>query len=299
MLSIFRKNSKDIKKEGLDSTISSEEIVHVKDENTEESAEIVTELSLHPSWTLSTEQGYVYRFLNTELDPLKPNQISLAGIELRLEESGDLMAVAFVRNSLSKGVKFETVTLLVLDAQQQAIARHEFDMAELGELPGKSSRPWQFIFPQASLLQKEFSTTDWTIAFEIKPKHSLDLEESWSSSLSTEDQSKLQELVGNLTPPKHGEVNFMGLQANQQENGDLHVTVLIRNGSPNSISIQQLPLQIWDASNEIIAQGGFQLNDLTVKANTTKPWTFIFPASLLLKTELDLSTWKVATVEQK
>ncbi|MGM9923442.1 MAG: accessory Sec system S-layer assembly protein [Bacillus sp. (in: firmicutes)] len=298
MLSIFRKNKKDLKNEGKESTVSSEDILQTKDHDGEANhdAEVETELSLHPSWTLTQEQGYVYRFLNNELSPLKPNQISLSGIELQ-QDGANLVAVAFVRNSLNKAITFEKVTLLLLDEEGQPFARHEFDMSELGELPKTSSRPWQFVFPQESLLRKDFSTTGWTLAFEIKPKHSLDLAESWDKSLSSEGKAQLKEIVDRLTPPKHGEVNFMGLQAFKHEDGNLHITVLIRNGSPKSISIQQLPLQVWDASGEIVAKGAFQLDNLEVKANTTKPWTFIFPASLLLKEELDFSTWKVAAVE--
>ena len=299
MLSIFRKNEKKMKNEGKDSAFSSKELVNTEDDHNEvdENADIETELSLHPSWVLSTEQTYVYRFLNNELAPLKPNQISLAGTELR-REGDDLLAITFVRNSLSKAITFEKVMLILLDADKQPIARHEFDMSELGELPGKSSRPWQFIFPKSSILKEEFSTTDWTIAFEIKGKHSLDLEESWNSSLSIEDKEKLQKIVDSLTPPKEGEVNFMGLQASRHENGDLHVTVLIRNGSPKTISIQQLPLQVRDASKEVIAKGGFQLDNLQVVANTTKPWTFIFPASLVTKNDIDLSSWSISTSQQ-
>ena len=64
--------------------------------------------------------------------------------------------------------------------------------------------------------------------------------------------------------------------------------VLIKN-----IQIQQLPLTVEDATGEIIAQGGFKLEDFEVKANTSKPWTFIFPKSLVTKEQPDLSTWKV------
>lgn len=300
MLPFFRKNSKDIKKEGKDSTIFSEEILNETVEHVEngDEASVETELSIHPSWNMSSEQSYVYRFLNNELEALKPNQISLSGIELH-EDGDNLVAIAFVRNSLSKAITFDKVTLLLLDDAKEKIARHEFNLSELGELPGKSSRPWQFVFPQETIAKKEFSKVGWTLAFEIKPKHSLDLAESWNSSLSTESKEQLQRIVDGLTPPKEGEINFMGLQASKKENGDLHVTVLIRNGSLKNVNIQQLPLQVFDATGELVAKGGFQLEDLEVKANTTKPWTFIFPASLVLKEEMDLSTWKVAAVEGK
>lgn len=296
MLSFFRKNGANVKKEGKDSTISSNEILNESEEQVNDEATVETELSLHPTWTMSTEQNYVYRFLNNELEPLKPNQISLSGIELH-EDGDNLVAIAFVRNSVNKPITFNNTTLLLLDQDKQLIARHEFNLEELGELPANSSRPWQFLFPKETIVKRDFLKSDWTLAFEIKPKHSLDLEESWNSSLSAEGKEQLQRIVDGLTPPKEGEVNFMGLQASKKENGDLHITVLIRNGSLNTINIQQLPLQVFDAQDELVAKGGFQLNDLEVKGNTTKPWTFIFPASLVIKAEPDLSRWKVAAIE--
>ena len=66
-------------------------------------------------------------------------------------------------------------------------------------------------------------------------------------------------------------------------NGPLHTTLLIRNGSEKNMKLEQLPLIVEDASGEVIAKGGFQFDNLEVKANTSKPWTFIFPKELLLK----------------
>jgi accessory Sec system S-layer assembly protein len=296
MLSIFRKNKDKIKKEGKDSTISSEEILNETEESTE--TEIETELSFHPAWNVPAEQTYVYRFLNNELPPLKPNQISLSGIELKREEDG-LVAVAFVRNSLSKAIRFEEVQLLLLDAEKQLIARNTFNLSELGELPARSSRPWFFKFPIETLVKQEFANEGWTLAFELKKKHQLDLHESWEQSLGEDQKVKLKQVVEKLGAPQAGEINFMGLQAAQAENGDLHATILIRNGTNKNIQIQQLPLELRDASNEVVAKGGFQLKDFEVKANTTKPWTFIFPKQLLTKEEIDLSKWKVSTTTNK
>ncbi len=63
---------------------------------------------------------------------------------------------------------------------------------------------------------EEIPQTDWKLAFELKkPKapHALDLEESWEKSLAETDKEKLEQLVKKITPPKPGEVNFMGIQA--------------------------------------------------------------------------------------
>jgi accessory Sec system S-layer assembly protein len=291
MLSIFRRKSKEqVKKSGLDSSISAAELFNESESAEEE--EVDTELSIHPSWNVPTEQMYVLRFLNNELDPLKPNQISLSGIDLKPADSG-LEVTAFVRNSLNKGIKFEKTDLLLLDSNKEVIARRQFDLSELGEIPGKSSRPWSFVFPAASIQRTEFGKEDWSIAFELKKQHALDLHETWEKTIADEDKERLQTLVQNVHPPKPGEINFMGLSAKLADK-DLHVTVLIRNGHDKNINIQQLPLQVEDAAGEIVARGGFKLEDFEVKANTSKPWTFIFPSSLVNKENPDLSKWKVS-----
>lgn len=295
MLSIFqRKNKEQVKKSGLDSSVSANELFDESEISDEE--EVHTGLSVHPNWNIPQEQMYVLQFLNNDLDPLKPNQISLAGVELRQVHAG-LEATAFVRNSLAKGIKFEKVNLLLLDATKEVIARHEFDLSEMGEIPGTSSRPWSFLFPSSSIEKDQFNTEDWTIAFELKKNHALDLHDSWEKSIAAEDKEQLEKLVQSMTPPKQGEVNFMGLSAKLADTGELHVSVLIRNGHDKNINIQQLPLQLEDADGEVIAKGGFKLEDFEVKANTSKPWTFIFPASLVMKNNPNLSKWRVYPIQ--
>ncbi|KAB2333037.1 accessory Sec system S-layer assembly protein [Bacillus mesophilum] len=280
---------------GLDSSVSSDELINESD-TSEEKEEIHTELSLHPSWQVENEQLYVLRFLNNDLAPLKPNQISLAGIELRDEDSG-IEVTAFVRNSLNRVINFKELTLVLMDVNQKIVARHEFDLGVLGEVPGKSSRPWTFLFPVQSIYDREFSHKDWTIAFELKKKHKLDLHESWSKTISVEDRKKLEELLSSMGDPKPGEVNFTGLNARIADNQDLLVTMLLRNGHDKDVSFHQLPLIVEDATGEKIAEGGFKLEDFELKANTSRPWTFIFPASLVKKENPDLSKWRAYPIQ--
>lgn len=302
MLNFFKKNShsEGNTNNSNESVISSKELLNEEERiaNTEE--EIFTALSFHPSWNIPTEQRYVYQFLNNELQPLKPNQISLSGVELKHnEQETEYYATAFVRNSLNKGIRFEKTSLLILDETGDILARKEFNLSELGELPPRSSRPWIFTFKRQNLLVDKLPVEGWKLAFELKKKHSLDLEDSWESSLADTDKEKLKKLIEQLAPPKPGEVNFMGLSAKIGEDEDLHVTLLIRNGSTKDIELHQIPLQVEDASGEIVARGGFKLSDLKVKANTSKPWTFIFPKELLLIEKPDFSSWKASPIHQE
>jgi accessory Sec system S-layer assembly protein len=297
MLSIFRRNSKDtIKKMGKDTSIAAEEITDQIDETTEGDGEVQTTLSIHPSWDLPNEQQYVFRFLHNELEPLKPNQISLSGIEINNVPSGNGIEVtAFIRNSLSKALKMGNVTLILFDENDKPVARNTYDFGIIGEIPAHSSRPWAFHFPANTLVTKEFSRDNWTLAFELQGSnvHSLDLDDRWNESLSDDQKKNLEEIFNRMPLPKKGQVNFMGFQANQAENRDLTVSLFIQNGHNQDFHLEQLPLVVKDQSGEVIAEGTFKLGEFVVKANTSKPWSFHFPANLLKKEQLDLTSWSI------
>ena len=264
---------------------------------------VKTTLNFHPDWTLSMSERYVYQFHHQKLPLLKENQISINGIKLE-EFEENIVATAFVRNTLTKPVKFEQVHLLLLNQDGMPFAKKLFDLEHFGELPPNSARPWRFVFGQEDRLTNDDIPNDnWKIAFELKQKakmeHSLDLENSWQQSLSTDQKEYLEKLINQLPPPKINEVNFMGLQAKQTEEGELHVTMLIRNGSEKNIALEQLPLTVVDADGNVIAKGLFQLGKFEIKANTSKPWTFIFPKSLLLDKSPNLSKWKVFVSSNK
>ncbi|ASS87122.1 accessory Sec system S-layer assembly protein [Geobacillus lituanicus] len=290
MFPFFKKK----KKSGGDTAVSAREIVEEAGD-VSDTEDVYTELSLHPSWNVPAEEQYVLRFLNNELLPLKPNQISLSGISLSKEIDGVVVS-AFVRHSLPKPIQIGRVPLLLLREDGSVLARKEFDLRELGELPPKTSRPWRFIFGHDTLQTDDIPSEGWKLAFELKPKHRLELDKSWEEALPETEKEALRRLVDELGPPKAGEVNFFGLQAVVAD-GELRVTVLIRNGSDKTIYLEQLPLQVEDAAGEVVAKGGFKLDRLEVKANTTKPWTFIFPQSLIQKEEPDFSSWKLSIIQ--
>jgi accessory Sec system S-layer assembly protein len=285
------------KAKGKETKINSADILDHTESATEETVE--TELSLHPTWKLSKEKEYVFRFLQQDLQPLKPNQLSLAGIELETEKQ-NLMVTAFVRNSLAKTIRLEKAELLLLSSEKEIVARQEFNLSELGEIPAKSSRPWVFKFDARSRLLPAVPTEDWSLAFNLSStqSHRLDLDPKWEEMLPESEKQKLQKLVKDLPKPRNKEINIMGLNAKFLDNGNLTVTVLFRNGNYKGINIQQLPLEILDENEKIIAKGGFNLEAFEIKANTSKPWTFIFPKELVQLPDADLSKWTARVVQQ-
>ncbi|HHY21722.1 MAG TPA: accessory Sec system S-layer assembly protein [Bacilli bacterium] len=300
MLSFFKKQDGEKPTlDGQESVVQSSELLPNEEESEHSEEEVETTLSLHPEWTISKEDQYAFQFLNMECPPLKRNQISLSGISLTKESEEVFRVTAFIRNSIDRPIQFEETTLALLDEDGKILGRKQFDLREAGEIPAHSARPWNFYFSHKDLFTTELPAQGWQLAFQIESldMHRLELEESWEKSLATGEKEYLKEVFDRLEPPKKGEFNIIGLQATKQDNGELHVLLFIRNGSNKRAEIEQLPLQIVDAVGDVVATGSFKLEKFTVNPNTSKPWSFIFPASLVQKENPDFSRWSARPLQ--
>ena len=280
-------------KTGADSTIGSEEIIDGLNASVN-TDEVETTLSLHPEWDIPQEQDYVFRFLSNELEPLKPDQISLSGIDIELE-NGSWLVKAFFRSSLDQQISIGSVELMILDEDGKMLAAKEFDLKELGDIPARSARPWVFLFTKDDIFAKQPPSKDWKIAFNVQSMipHKLDLEQAWEDSLMDEQKEELVKIMESLPKLKPREVNISGFQMKRQDDGGIAASAFIRNGHPRKINIEKLPLELIDAAGDLVARGSFTLDPLSIKANTSKPWTFIYPGELIQKAEPDFTRWTV------
>jgi accessory Sec system S-layer assembly protein len=293
MLSIFKnKRNKQETNELLETSSDSQDN---KNEKVETEGGIKTTLKFPSDWQIPIQERYVYQFHHQQLFPLRENQISISGVELFKDEEIAVIT-AFIRNTLPKAIRLEKCVILLLDEDKNVLARKNFDLKMLGEITSLSSVPYRLVFGKDGWLVNDIPDQGWSIAFELKKEqntpHQLQLHESWNQMLSDVQKTELESLVQNLPQLKPNEVNFMGLEVKKQ-NSQLSVTLLIRNGSSKNIKLEHLPLYVEDANGVLVARGAFNLENFDVKANTSKPWTFIFPEGLILADNPDLSKWKV------
>ncbi|MFC2947732.1 accessory Sec system S-layer assembly protein [Virgibacillus sediminis] len=292
---MFGFSKKDKKRES--EAIDAQDVLGETAETTGEDG-IETELYIPDNREIAHEDRYIYAFHNSQSPKLKPNQLSLYGVELTELRNGSISATGLIRSSVEKPVKFGNTTILLLGPGKEVLARKEFDLSRAGSIPPKAARPWKFIFTREEMTAgMEIPSHGWSLAFEVKKKHQLDLEASWEKSIADDTKKNLQKIVENAAPLKPGEMNFMGLEAKRNENADLVVTILLRNGTSKNITLEQVPLGVQDADGEEIAKGSFKVNSLTIKANTSKPWSFVFPASMIQKEQPNLSSWKVYPIQ--
>lgn len=293
LFDLFKKGDK----VGQDSAVDSSSVVKSTAKTAKKGAnrDVVTKLSFHPEWDVPQEQKYVFNFLANDLAPLKPNQLSLSAINIEpVTANGSWNVKAFFRSSLPEAIELGDIELLILDKDDNRVASHYFDFKELGVIPAESARPWIFNFPKNSITGEAIPEEGWKISFNLLSLrgHQLDLDDSWKKQLPKEQQDQLAEIVKTLPKLGKTEVNFTGLQTKLNDDGTLHASIFIRNGHDKAINLEQLPLEIVDARGVIVAKGSFKLDPvLTVQPNTTKPWTFIFPAQLVTAEGADLSRW--------
>lgn len=295
MGSFFRKDEEGKPKlEGKDSSVSSQDLKITGDAMAIEE-DIITELSIHPEWQLPKEDEYAYRFLNLECPPLKPNQLSIAGISIMEEGQGKYRVNAFVRNSLDKILNFTETKLALFNEEGILLGRKLFDLSPMGDIPPKSSRPWSFVFTKKDLFKTEIPQEGWMLGFWVETEdttHKLEIDKEWEEALADGAKETLIKFYKQLQPPKKGEINFQSVDAKVDDDGELQITILIRNGKDDNIKFQEIPLAVEDASGEIVAFGQFVLENFVVTANTSKPWTFIYPKQNMLKENIDFSSWK-------
>lgn len=299
LFDFFKKGDK-VKNE---TTIDSKSLVKGNTIDKGNHRDIVTKLSIHPDWHIPQEQQYIFNFLANELKPLKPNQLSVATISAEEDaQTGDWHVRGFFRSSLPDAIDFEEIEIYLLDENEKLMASRRFNFKELGTIPPESARPWVFTFDEADKRNKEAKiSNDWRLAFNIVylRGHELELDNAWKEQLSSAQQAELKEIVLNLPPLKEDEINLTGLQQQTAEDGNLHVTVLVRNGSYRGINLEQLPLEVYDVNSKRVASGSFTLNPpLTVSANATKPWTFVFPKELVDMTDADMTRWSARVAQQ-
>lgn len=270
-----------------------------KEEKQSESDELETTLSIPESWNLTEEEKYVYAFHNSQSPKMKPNQLAIYGMELIENENDDTIRITgLIRSTIPQTISFEDIAIVLRNEKEEVIAYKRFDLSKLGDLPPNSARPWDFHYNKSDFI-KPIATLpkEWSLAFRIETEHRLDIDPSWEDILSENQKKQLEQLIEQIEDVRD-EVKFTGFSAYHEENGNLIVSVLIRNGYDRDISIEQLPLAVRDGSGEEVARGAFKLDNLTVKANTSKPWTFTFPKSLVLKDDIDLSRWAAYPIQK-
>ena len=64
------------------------------------------------------------------------------------------------------------------------------------------------------------------------------------------------------------------------------------------LTIENLPIQLFDATGEMVCKLGFPIGQFEIKAHQARPISLSFSKDVFLKENPDFTTWKIEMVPQ-
>lgn len=250
-------------------------------------------LTLYLSEDLSKESKEYYRKLHKNVPALSKNQLNLTAIEINFSHTDIIEVTAFITSTIEKKIMLKPTNILLIDKNDKIISQKTEEFNDLDPLAQNSSQLYTFKFPKNNIQTLESKqAANWSLAFQSNLEHRVDYSDLKESKISQSTKDYLNQMTKKM-PLDNNELSFLGFSAKSDDENNLHVSLLIRNGTDKNLDIKQLPLKFYDASKELVAQGTFKIDGFTVLANTSKPISLVFPASGILKEKFDLSSWSV------
>ncbi|QFF97995.1 SLAP domain-containing protein [Psychrobacillus glaciei] len=259
-----------------------------------------TTLEFSDLWNLNEKERYAFQAAHNKLKGLIPNQISIHGVKLHKTNDGFIMT-AIIRQSLQKNLALADIRLIVRDTDGKDIAKKDFNMEYYGELASLRARPWMFEFDNEFLLVSHDEIMDqmeFEVVFEYEQESishfSLQLDEKWSQELTDEQKDSLKKTLDSLNPLAVNDISISTINLTEQENG-VTIDFLIRNSFNKGVTLNNIPLQLFDAAEDMVAQYDFLLEQFDISPNYGRPVSLFFPKEIFKKENPDWTKWKIET----
>lgn len=271
----------------------SDKVEKIKDDR----LEVPTVLSLleHDQVVMSDVQKEVLEDELSELPPIKEGDINVSGVYAY--DLGDKIEVKiYIRNGISKGVNFEYIPFIIVNSEGETLAYQLFSMKELGEIPAHSARPWKLYFDKKNVYVDKIPMDDWHITFDsrLKVEEYVATEyENLPEGIELEDKVVFDRFLEELPQLKSGEFSISTFTIGIQKDGNILVTVVMRNGSSKPIKIEKVPVTIKDIDGNVIRSNLFELEDFVITPLKAKVCNFAFPTTLKLEQDVALDNWSV------
>lgn len=259
--------------------------------------EVPTVLSLleHEAVVMSDVQKEVLQDEVSELPAIKEGDINVSGVyAYDLEDKIEVKI--YIRNGLSQNVNFDYIPFIIVNSKGDVLAYQMFNLKELGDIPPHSARPWKLYFDKVNVYSK-IPMDDWKISFDsgLKVEEFIDVEyENLPEGIGAQEKSVFDKFLMELTKLKTGEFSVSTFSLGIQKDGNMLVTLLMRNGSAKPIKIDKIPVTVKDTKGNVIKSNLFELDEFIVSPFKAKICNFAFPTTLKLEEDVALNEWNVS-----
>lgn len=262
-----------------------------------ETLEVPTVLSLleNDDNVMSDVQKDILEEELEELPPIKEGEINVSGIYV-YDEGERLEVKAYIRNGLSEEIVLEKVPLAITNSKDEVLAYQIFNLKSLGSIPSHAARPVKVYFEKKNVRVDKISMDDWSIGFDSKIRAERNVSvnyEKLPKTIEVEDKLVFDNFLKGLPDLREGQFSISTFSLGIQTNGDIIVTLVMRNGDTEPRGIKEIPITLIDANNNVVKSNLFKLEDFEVGGLKARIFNFVFPTSLKLKEAAALNDWQV------
>jgi SLAP domain-containing protein len=262
----------------------------------ENSEDIKMELSL-PEQYENIVSDVQKEIMNEELEefaPIKENDINISTTYI-YDDGEELEAKIYFRNGFTNKINFEYVPLIIINSKGEVLANKTFDLREMGDIPPFSARPWKVYFDKSEIDMNKFSPEDCKVIFDskIKAVNYANIELEPFDEPVRELRPVFEAFLNTLPSIEKGKLSFSTFKIELSDEGQIIVTLLVRNASDKTIKLEEIPVILKDENNNIAASGRFVLNNFQVSAMKAKPFALAFDTELNLNESTPFDKWSV------
>lgn len=263
-----------------------------------EREEVPTVLSLleRDSNVISDVQKEVLEEEISELEPIKEGDINVSGVYAY--DLGDQLEVKiYIRNGLDTEINLEYIPFMIINSKGETLAYQLCNMKELGEIPPHSARPCKIYFDKKNVYVDKIPMDDWKITFDsnLKVEEYLRPEyENLPEEIEAEDKAVFDRFLEELPKLKVGEFSVSTFSVGIKKDGQILVTLVMRNAASKAIKVDKIPMTIKDDKGIAVKSSLFELDDFVVSPYKAKVCNFSLPTNLKLEQDLALNDWSVS-----
>lgn len=236
-----------------------------------------------------------------ELPPIKEGQLNVSGIYAY--DMGEKLEVkVYIRNGLSEDVVLENIPMAIINSKDEVLARQTFNLKSLGTIPPKGARPLKIYFEKKNVFVEKIPMDDWHVGFDTKIRAAKKVNvnyEKLPKSIGIENKLVFDKFLRELPDLKEGDFSISTFSVGIEKDGNIIVTVVMRNGDTEPRGIKKIPVTVMDPKGNAVKSNLFELEDFQVGGLKARIFNFSFQTNLKLKEDTSLKDWKVQFNLQK
>ncbi|WP_282804204.1 SLAP domain-containing protein [Clostridium tetani] len=243
------------------------------------------------------QKEYLEEELREVIPNIKEGQINIVGIYAF--DQGDKVEVkAYLANGLSKKINFEDVPIYIINSKEEKLAYQVFDLSGEGDIPSGKAIPVKLNFNKENMLVDKIPPDDWKVVFggnDVKGVRYVNIElESIPEGIEESEVKVFKEFLESLPKLERGQGSISVFTITQYENGDLLMTLLVRNATDEAVTMTKMPITLKTEEGETILSGVFDIENFTINPYKARVLSLIFRKEVVnIEEDFDLSTCKI------